>query len=291
MLIPLFLYSEFSFNRFTLEIENDLFVGEDHGYTHGTKFNFSKYNIYSKNHFSLTNHAFFQFIYTPEYIDIKEPQLNDRPWAGSAAYEFSTYELKDNFFKFSGLQLGVIGPWAMAEQSQKIAHKLTNSTTPLGWDNQLSNRALIGTYWGVGYYYVNSDFFQINQSISYYFGYHLATAGSSVVFRYGRNLKEQHSFVSMEPFTRNITPLDLNKNKFRWNIYAGTEYRYVFYNELITGNENTISLENSVYDVFVGVSLSKSKWSLNYQYILRGREFKEDRYFNGFGRVSLGYNF
>jgi lipid A 3-O-deacylase len=280
-----------SFSRFTLEIENDLFVGTDHGYTHGTKFNLAKYDVDDVSNFNIKQHSFFQFIYTPTEIDVVEPQLNDRPWAGLAAYEYSKYFQSYSSFKFSGFQLGVIGPWALAEYSQKIAHQLTNSTTPLGWDNQLDNMLVVGSYGGLGYFYYKTDRFQVSQNAGYYVGTHLSNISSTVVARYGSGLNSQHSFISMDPYTRSLDRIDKYNDRFLWNFYVGGEYRYVFYNELITGNENNITLDNSVYDVFSGIGISRQKWSINYQYVLRGKEFQEDRNFNGFGRVVLGYNF
>ena len=43
------------------------------------------------------------------------------------------------FFVVAGIQLGIVGPASLAENTQKFIHKSEGLAIPQGWDNQLSN--------------------------------------------------------------------------------------------------------------------------------------------------------
>lgn len=80
-----------------------------------------------------------QLIYTPNNITVRAPQPFDRPWAGLLYYEQSYSFLSPDQRTLTTLaaQAGVTGRLSLAEPTQKALHRLTNSTMPEGWDNQI----------------------------------------------------------------------------------------------------------------------------------------------------------
>jgi hypothetical protein len=79
-----------------------------------------------------------QNIYTPDHITVAAPQPTDRPWAGwfyGGAY--LQREVDDRVFDHFELNLGVVGPSAVAEDIQEWIHDLFDADDPAGWDNQL----------------------------------------------------------------------------------------------------------------------------------------------------------
>ncbi len=84
-----------------------------------------------------------QNIYTPRRVDVAEPQLKDRPWAGWLYGGIGLTSFSGNRQQTLGLKVGVTGPASLAEKTQKGAHCcLGSSKEPLGWDNQL--RPMLG---------------------------------------------------------------------------------------------------------------------------------------------------
>jgi hypothetical protein len=88
-------------------------------------------------------YALSQIIITPDDLSIEAPQPDDSPYAGLLGVT-GTWSSYDNQ-KLGAIQLylGCMGPCSKAEQIQKFIHEdLGWGETPMGWDNQLSNKAL-----------------------------------------------------------------------------------------------------------------------------------------------------
>lgn len=82
-----------------------------------------------------------QNIYTPRQVDVAEPQLKDRPWAGWLYTGIGLTSFQGNRQQLMALKVGVTGPASLAEDVQKGAHCcLGSSKEPLGWDHQLRPR-------------------------------------------------------------------------------------------------------------------------------------------------------
>lgn len=97
-----------------------------------------------------TVHKIGQLMYTPVDITVVAAQPNDRPWGGFLYYATeSTYiHPAAGSTTTIGLQLGIVGPNAFTEQTQKFIHKTFSGRDPRGWDNQLGGEPGIGvSYW------------------------------------------------------------------------------------------------------------------------------------------------
>ena len=80
-----------------------------------------------------------QMIFTPRDITRREPQPDDRPWAGYLYYEkVYTFLSQDQktISTISG-QIGATGPLSLAEDAQKAFHRMMDRPRPLGWHNQV----------------------------------------------------------------------------------------------------------------------------------------------------------
>jgi len=137
--------------RTNFQYENDLVFNSDSEYTSGIKLE----NIYSiKNitsrwlkmpfFYDAQNHHFTsirvaQQIFTPADTISQALVTNDRPYAGWLYLDFGLHEsTEDELYSFN-LQVGVVGPASLAEESQKEIHRLKSIAIPQGWNNQLKN--------------------------------------------------------------------------------------------------------------------------------------------------------
>jgi hypothetical protein len=140
---------------FSVVWENDVLSGKDKGYTNGIRFAYiaseeqspeflrhaSDYlPMFAKNGEKRIGIAIGQNIYTPSNIETKTSDPKDYPYAGwlygSLGMFSDTGKTLDNVV----LTLGMVGPAARSEVTQKFIHKnITDSKRPQGWNNQLKD--------------------------------------------------------------------------------------------------------------------------------------------------------
>ena len=80
-----------------------------------------------------------QNIYTPDNTETTNFIPDDRPYAGwlylGMGVVWKNAEVRNSLV----LDLGVVGPWAYGQESQRLIHDLRGLGHPSGWDNQLDN--------------------------------------------------------------------------------------------------------------------------------------------------------
>ena len=146
-----------------LLFQNDLFLGRDGGgYTNGIYLSSLRIaspgdegiapgvlvgpvaSLLGLSGATLTAASFGQGIVTPKDISRRVPDPTDAPYAGFLIFRSAQVARHDDVADVAAISLGLIGPASGAEQVQRSIHRLTGSTTPQGWDTQVSNRALVG---------------------------------------------------------------------------------------------------------------------------------------------------
>ncbi|MDD5241005.1 MAG: lipid A deacylase LpxR family protein [Sulfuricella sp.] len=143
--------------------ENDLFNGTDSGYTNGVKFSWVSANLKDYTHDPCLPHwvrqmnqlfetvhpgkytsrnmvvTAGQLMFTPRDRSRTDPILNDRPYAGWL-YLGLGYNARDaRQMDTVEVNLGVVGPAALARQTQEFIHDLRGIPRFNGWNNQLNN--------------------------------------------------------------------------------------------------------------------------------------------------------
>src|SRR3546814_15174227 len=78
-------------------------------------------------------------MYTPDDVALRNPPLDDRPYAGWLYGSVGLIAETGRRLDQLELTLGVVGPASLAEQTQKLIHEITDSQEPRGWDTQLEN--------------------------------------------------------------------------------------------------------------------------------------------------------
>ncbi len=147
---------------FSFYFENDYFLGTDRCFTGGWKLGWMSKNLknYKENPFlrwmPFVNkpgfqHAFSiaigQSIYTPDDISLDYLVLEDRPYAGILSLAFGIHSLSSRRVDTLEINLGMVGPHSYAEQMQKFIHRLTGSTRPEGWHNQLKDELALELFY------------------------------------------------------------------------------------------------------------------------------------------------
>ncbi|HEY8962852.1 MAG TPA: lipid A deacylase LpxR family protein, partial [Alphaproteobacteria bacterium] len=151
-------------NIISLDVENDLFGGgTDNNYTSGVRASYQDVNAhvpgfarkfadvmpgFEVNDTTSLTYSIGQNLYTPNDIENRAQDPNDRPWAGFLYGSMGMATTVDDHTDEVELTLGVVGPAALGEQTQKFIHRhLSNSPMPKGWSNQLKNEPAVMVGW------------------------------------------------------------------------------------------------------------------------------------------------
>jgi lipid A 3-O-deacylase len=148
--------------RVVFDIENDVLVDEDRHYTNGLFLSVlaPKGNVPSwiaRAAYVLPPYdddpsevrwglGLAHEMYTPTNSSAERVVLDDRPYAGFLYLRFELYRdryrdvaEKIPYLDSFEIDMGVVGPAAIAEQGQDLIHALFPAPTFKGWDNQLEN--------------------------------------------------------------------------------------------------------------------------------------------------------
>lgn len=303
---------------FTLTVENDLFVSgeEDGSYTSGVRLTYSNDKatppefiktlgdtvpFFNVNETTNVYYSVGQSLYTPEVITTPTPDPTDQPYAaflyGSVRYR----ALSSNHSDDIELTLGVIGPAALGEPTQKLVHDLIDADDPSGWDSQLKNEpAVILAYqrtWSEAYSANLVPFyFRLAPHAGMTLGnvYTYANAGVTFQLVPGRR-KRQAPPARARPAIPGPGHFAVPGDEFSWSILAGVEGRAVARNIFLDGNtfetSPSVDKKHGVLDVNAGFTLTYGRVQMTYTLNWRSDEFDDQANNSLFGSVSLGYRF
>ena len=84
-----------------------------------------------------------QGMFTPEDTTLAIPDPTDRPYAGILSFGLTLHVERSNSYHGLKFITGVVGPWSLAEETQRIVHDLGGWGEPQGWDYQLENELIL----------------------------------------------------------------------------------------------------------------------------------------------------
>lgn len=311
-----------------LYLENDLFAGTDQHYTSGFKVSWSSRDLeqYSdsryanpllpvfdiipyineKNYQKNLVFALGQNIYTP--VDTVSSALiqDDRPYVGWLYLGVGVVWKDESVRNSLVLDIGVIGSWSFAEQTQGFIHDVRGFDTPNGWDNQLNDEI------GFTLAYERKWRFP-KQERRNGFGWEvLPHAGMAVgtvrtfanvgaELRTGLNLPDDFGTPSIGPGSTTSTPVDGQMAADRASFDLGAylflrvDGRAVARNIFLDGNtfSDSPSVEKNpfVADLSAGVAVNIKNTKIAYALVYRTKEFEAQDEGQLFGTVSMNWTF
>ena len=236
-------------------LDNDFFVNEDNGYTNGIFVSF--YDVYddpkaisepdfwvtpllwsmpSQNDvFGAINvYSFGQTLTTPYDISEVTPSDDTLPYSGLIHFSNTYVTAGPRYAERITTILGVVGPAALGEQTQKIVHKVTSSQEPMGWDTQLNNELVFQFSRGrtVRYWVSDSDKMDVLSISNISIGTIKSDIKTGVMFRYGEQLGSSYASVLLSN-ARTSNPIAVKKG---WFVYVGVGLGYTFNQIFADGN-------------------------------------------------------
>lgn len=259
-------------------------------------------------------HNLGQIMYTPVVISEPQPQPFDRPWAGLLYYERGYTLIAPDQKTLTTLTwlAGVTGPASLAEQSQKLVHRVMDIPPPQGWHNQVGGtlglmatvekrRALeaFSADWSSGMQLRSAVYWRL------VLGNVMTHAGAGIAVALGRDLPLVVGSPSgIQNKARAVPALDAAclLKWLRCTTFASAEVRAVAYNVFLDGrigrDDPEVDSRPFVGETSVGMRLdlprsrsaSHGPWFLQVKVTRRSKEFRSARpvYSHTFGSVSAG---
>lgn len=308
--------------------ENDMFAGTDRYYTNGFKLSWSSPDLenygdsrYASPLLPLFNlipyindqayqknlvYAFGQNIYTPSDTQATELITNDRPYAGWLYLGFGVVWKDSEVRNSLVLDIGVVGPWSYAQQTQRLIHDLRGLDHPNGWDNQLGNElGVIVVYERMWRWPKHERRSGLDWEVLPHAGIALGNvrtfANMGAELRFGLNLPDDFGTAPIGPVATTSTPVDgvqaADRAWFDLGLYlfARVDGRIVGRDIFLDGNtfrdSPSVSHEVFVADLSVGTAINIKNTKLAYALVYRTKEFKQQQDAQVFGTVSLNWTF
>ncbi len=306
-------------------VDNDLFGGEDQdqGYSNGAVLTLVSPNLVDytddpclprtarwvngylerlhPGEFDQQNMVFSigQAIFTPTDPTRRDVIPDDRPYAGILLASFGYNARNDAHLRTTQLQVGVVGPWAFAQEAQDAIHDVLGDEKFQGWDNQLHNEPLINLVhermrrWP-GDAAVNADGFGWD-FISHWGGAvgNMAThlnAGGEV--RFGWKLPDDFGSTPTRPAGENTAPSRLGRaSGWSGHLFLTTDARWVLRDITLDGNtfRNSHSVDKRPFvgDVGYGLAVMYGRWKFAIARYHRTREFDTQRETPVYGSFTI----
>lgn len=310
----------------SLYFENDLFADTDQRYTNGVRLTYTSPDLdkfgsdptfgsvvgrfdnvryFAEQEF--TRNVIFtlgQSMYTP--VDTLSVDLveNDRPYAGWLYTGLGLVWKKEKVRNTLLLNIGVVGDWSYAEESQRLVHEARGIPVPRGWDNQLDNEIGVALAYERMWRLRDKTDGGWDWDALPYLG---ATVGNVAInarvgteLRFGWNLPDDFGTAAISDSASTSTPVEGLDAK-RWqhglgaHIFARGEGRAVGRDIFLDGNtfsdSHSVEKKNFVGDLTAGISANYKNTKLAYAFVYRTEEFRGQDDGQIFGSLTLTVNF
>jgi hypothetical protein len=313
---------------FSLYLENDSFVGTDRNYTSGVKLGWNSADLtrFSDTPFSKpflpvldvlphVNEPAFQKnlvfavgqnIYTPNDTEAAALIVNDRPYAGWLYLGVGIVWKNASVRNSVVFDVGVVGPWAFAQESQRLVHDAFDSGNPKGWDNQLRNEfGFVGTYertWRWPKHERRSGLdWEVLPHAGLAVGNVATYANLGAELRLGLNLPDDFGSSPISTSAVTSTPVDGAMRaerpwgNFGFHVFGRVDGRAVAHSIFLDGNtiSDSHSVDRKVFvaDLSAGVAVNYGNTAIAFALVRRTKEFRGQESDQMFGTISVNITY
>ncbi|MEM7617893.1 MAG: lipid A deacylase LpxR family protein [Pseudomonadota bacterium] len=305
-------------NFLSLAVENDLFGGgTDEYYTNGVRLTYFDVETpmppiidlladaiptFDINTTTSTYYTIGQNIYTPDNIETASLLEDDRPYAGWLYGAVGLTSITNNHLDELEFTLGIVGPTALGEQTQKFVHThVSNSPTPLGWRNQLENEvgAIISARRRWPTWHTNNIGplrLRVEPDINLSLGNVYTYAGTGATITLGPyEDRLQDTPTRVRPAMPGTGFFDSKDDSFSWFLFAGVDGRAIARNIFLDGNtfrdSHSVDKEYFIADANAGFAITYDDYRLSYTLNYRTKEFEDQDEGALFGSITASMRF
>jgi lipid A 3-O-deacylase len=297
---------------FSIIVENDVFFNSDRDYTNGVQLAYTTEpyeNVASIVSFARalplfadhgevrTTYALGQNIFTPKHTELVVPLPSERPYAGYLYGALGLIEANAGRLDQLEIQVGVVGPMALAKEAQFWVHSIINDLKPNGWHYQLHNEPAFNVFYERSYKIIPPQsvlgmLLDIEPHIGGAVGtvYDYADAGAMV--RLGFNLPNDFGPLRIEPTLPGSGYFEPTAG-FSAYVFAGVNGRLMGRNIFLDGNtwRDSPSVDKDLFvgDLTLGAAMTFRHVRVAFTHVFRTREYKTQSSSDQFGAVNLSF--
>ncbi|WP_367183017.1 lipid A deacylase LpxR family protein [Ferrovibrio sp.] len=300
---------------FSFVLENDLFYDTDRRYTNGVRLSYltprggepdwvrdaaMQVPMFDGRSDIRVEFALGQNMYTASDKLLRDPPETDRPYAGwlygSVGVVARTGSVLDQML----VSIGVVGPAALAHETQDFIHSIVNSPEAQGWDSQLKNEPTLQfTYqrsWQSPEFRLPGGFgVDATPHAGAALGNVFTYANTGMMFRFGHNLPIDYGPPRVQPSLPGSGYFERAPGGFGWYLFAGVDGRAVARNIFLDGNtfadSRSVDKETFVGDAQFGLAMVIDGVRVAYTHVLRTREYAGQDTDDQFGAFSVSFAF
>jgi lipid A 3-O-deacylase len=211
---------------------------------------------------------------------------------------WSPYSLLEDFSKTdkelirTRIEIGVLGPSALAEEIQKGFHAIIKSTDPLGWSNQMPDEPVLNLYQERDHPLTS---YRLNSWGVFLDAIYGGTLGTTFINGLG-GVRAKLGWNVPQDFLGGIDP-KIGFTDFYIYLIAETDGMLVLHNATISDSffrnrkpEHEQDLEPAVGSHKYGAIMGYKRFSISYLIEERSNEFKGQEKTMDFGMIKLEYN-
>jgi lipid A 3-O-deacylase len=225
-----------------------------------------------------------QQIFAPADTVAVRPPPGDRPYAGILTANLGLLSDQTNSRSTLGLQLGVLGPWALGEQVQNGFHDLIGQRHDNGWHYQLKNEPAIQLLstrtWRIGMGNVAGLQTDALPNLEAGLGTLRIYAQSGVSIRLGQGLDSDYGVARVRPGPSGgdaFTPT----RPLAWYVFAGADGQAVAHDVTLNGNtwqsSPSVKLLPFVAEFEVGLAIMAYGTRITYTQMFQTQEFQHQK--------------
>jgi lipid A 3-O-deacylase len=245
-----------------------------------------------------------QAMFTPADTTRRVPDPNDRPYAGILAVGISLHVERSNSYHGLKFFTGVVGPWSLAEETQREIHRLIGNGQPQGWSYQLENEPILN----LAYEYRHK--FRLGGRREGWSVEALPSAGGMLgnVFtqgqigglaRFGYNIPDDFGITLARGMGQMPPPRRAESGKassdWGFSIFGGGVANLVLRNITLDGNtfQDSPNVDKKLFvpAASFGINVGNRRFLASFAYVFRGKEFKGQADASKFGAVTFSYLF
>ena len=246
-----------------------------------------------------------QSIFTPEDIEAVPAPADQHPYAGWLYLQLMVGALEDRpdggaprYLDTYELELGIVGPSALGEESQRGIHQALGAPDPQGWDSQLEDEFAFAVSFDRRWRALRGSIetgnleFDLTPNAGVTLGTLRTEARLGLTARLGWRIDNDFGPPRVRPSLSGVEHFE--GGRLSWSIFAGVQGRAVARNLFLDGNtweDDGPSVERNPYvaDFQTGFSVSAGDWRLAYTYVWRTEEFETQPSRQDFGALALSW--
>jgi hypothetical protein len=221
-----------------------------------------------------------QQIFTPANTQAVPPPANDRPYAGVLMATGSLYQDLPGSRGTLSLGLGVVGPWALAEQVQNGFHDVIGQGHTEGWHYQLHNEPAVELTSARVWRLSTGSVFGMETDALPDFAVGLGNVRiytqAGAVFRLGQGLRSDYGPPRLAPAMTGGDAFQPTQ-PFAWYVFAGADGQGVLRDITLDGNDfrggPSVKLIPYVGELEGGLALLAFGTRISYTQVVQTQQF------------------